>query len=64
MRPSSLPLCENSSIRAVQAQAEPTVKTIRPNYRPALDAAMRISLHFGGLWRRASEAARYAQAGI
>jgi hypothetical protein len=30
------------------------------NHRPALDAAMSISLHFGRHWRRASEAERYA----
>jgi hypothetical protein len=29
-----------------------------PNHRPALDAAMSISLHIGSLWRRASEADR------
>jgi hypothetical protein len=28
------------------------------NYRPALDAAMNISLLFGRHWRRASEAER------
>lgn len=29
-----------------------------PNHRPALDAAMSSSLHFGARWRRASEAGR------
>jgi hypothetical protein len=30
----------------------------KPNHRPARDAAMSISLHFGRHWRRASEAER------
>ena len=29
-----------------------------PNERPALDAAMTLSLHFEACWRRASEAER------
>jgi hypothetical protein len=34
----------------------------QPNYRPALDAAGACCLHFGSLWRRASEAGRSVQA--
>ena len=34
--------------------------SLLPNYRPALDAAMILSLHFEAYWRRASEAGRYA----
>jgi len=29
-----------------------------PNHRPALDAAVALSLVFGAYWRRASEAGR------